>query len=387
MLDIPTIQLVRRPGIIELGWGHPNAALLPVAGLREAAAAALDRWGADALNYGADQGAGPLLAWLSERIARTEGRAPALSEIMITGGVSQALDQICTLCTQPGDIALVESPTYHLAIRILRDHPLQLIPVPADDQGLRVDALAATIADLRRAGQRPRLLYSVPTFHNPTGASLAAERRAALVELAVAEGLLIVEDDVYRELSYDAPALPSLWSLAPPDTVVRMGSFAKSLAPGVRLGWLTAGPAIAGRLIGSGLLDSGGGVNHFAALVVTAFCLSGQYDQQIERLRESYRTRRDALLEGMSRYLPPGCQWTAPGGGFFVWVRLPEALDAGELLARAEAAGVSYIPGARFHTGGGGASALRLAFSLYDPDELIDAASRLGSVIRESLFG
>jgi DNA-binding transcriptional MocR family regulator len=385
MLDIPTIQLVRRPGIIELGWGHPNAALLPVAGLREAAAAALDRWGADALNYGADQGAGPLLAWLSERIARTEGRAPALNEIMITGGVSQALDQICTLCTQPGDIALVESPTYHLAIRIMRDHPLQLIPVPADDQGLRIDALAETIAKLRRAGQRPRLLYSVPTFHNPTGASLAAERRAALVELAVAEGLLIVEDDVYRELNYDSPALASLWSLAPPDTVVRMGSFAKSLAPGVRLGWLTAGPALAGRLIGSGLLDSGGGVNHFAAMIVTAFCASGQYDQQIGQLRASYRARRDALLEGLSAHMPPGCHWTTPGGGFFVWVRLPESIDADELLPRAEAAGVSYIPGARFHTGGGGANALRLAFSLYEPGELIDAASRLGSAIREAM--
>ncbi|MEP7188878.1 MAG: aminotransferase class I/II-fold pyridoxal phosphate-dependent enzyme, partial [Roseiflexaceae bacterium] len=192
MLDLPTIQLIRRPGIIELGWGHPNAALLPVDGMRQAAADALDRWGADALNYGADQGAGPLLAWLSDRIARTESRAPAIDEIMITGGVSQALDQICTLCTQPGDIALVESPTYHLAIRILRDHPLELIAVPADEHGLRVDALAATLAELRRAGRRARLLYCVPTFHNPTGASLQAERRAALVKLAAAEQLLIV---------------------------------------------------------------------------------------------------------------------------------------------------------------------------------------------------
>jgi DNA-binding transcriptional MocR family regulator len=385
MLDLPTIQLVRRPGIFELGWGHPNAALLPVDGLREATAAALDRWGADALNYGADQGAGPLLAWLSDRIARVEGRAPSPDEIMITGGVSQALDQICTLCTQPGDIALVESPTYHLAIRILRDHPLELIPVPADQQGLQIDALASTIAELRRAGRRPRLLYSVPTFHNPTGVSLLAERRAALVALAVAEDLLVVEDDVYRELSYDGPSPPSLWSLAPPGAIIRLGSFAKSLAPGVRLGWLTAGPAIAGRLIGSGLLDSGGGVNHFTSLVVTSFCTSGQYDQQIERLRSSYRVRRDALLSGLSAHLPPGCSWTAPGGGFFVWVRLPQDLDATALLPRAEAAGISYIPGARFHSHGEGANALRLAFSLYDPDELIEAARRLGDVIRDQI--
>jgi 2-aminoadipate transaminase len=383
MLDLPTIQLIRRPGIIELGWGHPNAALLPVDGMRQAAAAALDRWGADALNYGADQGAGPLLAWLSDRIARTEGRAPARDEIMITGGVSQALDQICTLCTQPGDIALVESPTYHLAIRILRDHPLELLSIPADEHGLRIDALSETIAELRRAGRRARLLYCVPTFHNPTGVSLQAERRAALVALATTEQLLIVEDDVYRELSYDGPAPPSLWSLAAPETVVRLGSFAKSLAPGVRLGWLTAGSTIAGQLIGSGLLDSGGGVNHFTSLMVTAFCDSGQYDQQISRLRAAYRARRDALLAALAAHLPPGCTWTTPGGGFFVWVRLPERMDAATLLSRAEAAGVAYLPGASFHNGGGGSNTLRLAFSLYDPDELVEAARRLGGVIRD----
>ena len=382
MLDLPTIQLIRRPGMIELGWGHPNAALLPVDGMRQAAADALDRWGADALNYGADQGAGPLLAWLSDRIARTEGRAPTHDEIMITGGVSQALDQICTLCTQPGDIALVESPTYHLAIRILRDHPLKLLSVPADEHGLRIDALAETIAELRRAGRKARLLYCVPTFHNPTGTSLHAERRAALVELAATEQLLVIEDDVYRELSYDSAAPPSLWSMAAPDTVVRLGSFAKSLAPGVRLGWLTAGPTIAGRLIGSGLLDSGGGVNHFTALMVTAFCASGQYDQQLTRLRAAYRSRRDALLGGLAAHLPHGCTWTTPGGGFFIWVRLPEGMDAAALLPHAEAAGVAYLPGARFHTDGGGINTLRLAFSLYDPDELIEAARRLGAAIR-----
>jgi len=383
MLDLPTIQLMRRPGIIELGWGHPNAALLPVDGMRQAAAAALDRWGADALNYGADQGAGPLLAWLSDRIAHAEGRTPAPDEIMITGGVSQALDQICTLCAQPGDIALVESPTYHLAIRILRDHPLELISIPADEHGLRIDALAETMAKLRRAGRRARLLYCVPTFHNPTGTSLQSERRAALVALAAAEQLLIIEDDVYRELSYDGPAPPSLWSLAPPDTVVRLGSFAKSLAPGVRLGWLTAGPKVAGRLIGSGLLDSCGGVNHFTSLMVTAFCASGQFDQQIAQLRASYRARRDALLAGLAAYLPPSCTWTTPGGGFFVWVRLPEGMDAAALLPRAEAAGLSYLPGVRFHSAGGGINTLRLAFSLYDPDELVEAARRLGGVIRD----
>ncbi|HJZ48950.1 MAG TPA: aminotransferase class I/II-fold pyridoxal phosphate-dependent enzyme, partial [Roseiflexaceae bacterium] len=140
----------------------------------------------------------------------------------------------------------------------------------------------------------------------------------------------------------------------------------------------------AGKIIGSGLLDSGGGVNHFAALVVAAFCISGQYDEQIVRLRASYRTRRDALLAGLSAHLPAGCEWTTPAGGFFVWLRLPKGMDADALLPRAEAAGVSYIPGARFHSGTGGEDALRLAFSLYEPDELVEAARRLGAIIREA---
>jgi len=379
----PTIQMVRRPDIIELGWGHPAPELLPVGEIRRAAAVMLGHAGVEALTYGADQGAGPLLDWLRARIARAEGRAPAAAEIMITGGISDALQQLCTLWARPGDVVLVESPTYHLAVRILRDHPLELAPVAADESGLCIDALDATIAGLRRTGRRPRMLYLVPTFHNPTGVSLSPERRAALVELAAMQDLLIVEDDVYRELAYDGPAPPSLWSMAPPGVVARMGSFAKSLAPGLRLGWLTGGAALVQRLVGSGLRDSGGGTNHFAAMVVAELCASGRFEEHVAQLRAAYSTRRDALLAALAMYLPPGCRAAVPAGGFFVWVTLPDGLDAAELLPRAEAAGVSYLPGARFHLEDGrGTNALRLAFSLYGPEELAEAARRLGEAIK-----
>ena len=384
MLPLPTVQLTQRPGIIDLGWGHPNSALLPAAELRQAAADALERWGADALAYGADQGAGPLVEWLCGRIAQTDGRAPAPDEIVITGGISHGLDQLCTLATQPGDIVLVESPTYHLAVRILRDHPLELVPVPVGDQGLDVDALAATLAELRGQGRRARMLYTIPTFHNPTGSCMPADRRHALVELAVAEQLLIAEDDVYRELFYEEPPPPSLWSMAPPGAVARLGSFAKSLAPGLRLGWLSADAAMVQRTTGSGVIDSGGGINHFTAMVVAQFCLSGAFDAQVARFRAAYRERRDALLAGLAEHLPPGCTVAAPGGGFFVWVRLPDGLDAGSLLARAEEAGVAYLPGRRFHIDGRGANTLRLAFSLYAPAELAEAARRLGEALNLS---
>ncbi len=378
----PIAQMEPRPGILELGFGQPDPALLPAEGLRRAADAALARWGASALAYGAEAGPGPLLEWLEGHLAQVDGRAPAPGELLITAGISQALDQICTLCARPGDVVLAESPCYHLALRILRDHPVELLPAAADEQGLDVAALAEQLAALRRTGRTPRLLYCIPTFNNPTGASLPAERRAALVELAARERLLIVEDDVYRELAYDGAAPPSLWSIAAPGTVARLGSFAKSLAPGLRLGWLSADAALVQRFVAGGVIDSGGGLNHFTGLVVAQYALSGEYAAQVARFRTEYRARRDALLAALAEHMPPGCTWGAPAGGYFVWLRLPAGHDAAALLPRAEAAGVAYLPGARFHTDARGTHALRLAFSLYGPAELREGARRLGAAVR-----
>ncbi len=231
--------------------------------------------------------------------------------------MSQGLDLLCTLLTRSGDTILVQSPVYHLALRIFRDHGLDLAPVASDESGLRVDDLAATLDVRRIAGRTPRFLYLVPTFCNPTGISLIAQRRAEVVRLAEAHGLLILEDDVYRELWYDLPPPVPLQSLAASGTVIRLGSFSKILAPGLRLGWLIAAPEMVARYVNSGLLDSGGGVNHFTAHVAAAYLDLGLLDGHIERLRTTYRSRRDALLDGLARFMPSDCRWTAPGGGFF----------------------------------------------------------------------
>lgn len=379
--SLPNVQIIHRPGVIDLGWGHPDPALLPVDGLRLAATEALDRYGAEALAYGSERGPGPLLRWLIGYLWSREGRAPAADEIIVTGGISHALDQICTLLTQPDDIVLVEQPTYHLAVRILREHPLQLIPVASDDDGLQPEAVAETIAMVRRDGRTPRFLYTVPTFNNPTGTSLAAERRRALVDLAVAEGLLLVEDDAYRELFYDGPAPPSLWSLAPRGTVVRLGSFSKVVAPGLRLGFLTADATIIERFRGGGLLDSGGGINHFSANTAVAFCEAGRFEVQGALLRATYRARRDVLAAALTAYLPEDVRWTRPAGGFFFWLDLPARFGTNDLLARAVAGGVGYAPGSRFYVGEGGAQSARLAFGLYAEEQLVEAARRLGVVL------
>ena len=383
ILDSPqTTQLQLRPGIIELNWGQPDPELLPKEAVSSAAAAVLARVGGDALSYGAAAGAGPLLAWLRAHIARTEQPAVTADEIAITAGNSDAIDQVCTLFTQAGDVVLVESPSYHLALRIMRDHPLRLVPVATDEHGLQVELLAQTVRDLQRAGSNVRMLYTVPTFHNPTGVSLSAERRLALVQLAQQAGFFIVEDDVYRELHYDAPAPPALWTLAPRGTVLRLGSFAKSLAPGLRLGWINGSAQQVRRLVDGGLRDSGGGVNHLTAMVAGELCTTGGFELYVQRFRNAYRERRNALLAALSEQMPAGCSWLMPAGGFFVWVTLPAGLDATALLPHAEAAGMAFIPGANFHLDGRGSNTLRLAFSLYPPQELVHAAQRLGKAVR-----
>ncbi len=341
------------------------------------------RYGAHALGYGYATGPGPLVDWLRHCIAQREGRMPDADETAITSGISHALDQLVTLCTQPGDVVLVESPTYHLAVRILRDRPLKLIAIPGGPGGPDPAALSELIASLKRQGERPSLLYSVPTFNNPTGLCWSDDVRRAVVALAEHERILIVEDDAYRELSYDGEAPPSLWHIAPSGVVARLGSFSKSLAPGMRVGWITAGRDLIARIRTCGVMDSGGGPNQLAAMTVAAYCEDGAFEPQVARFREAYRARRDALMSALAAHLPAGWQARMPAGGFFVWVRLPAGMSSEALLPVAEAAGMSFVPGRRFFCDSrNGDDALRLAFTLYSPAQLETAAVRLAQAMR-----
>lgn len=380
MRPLRDTQHYLRPGIIELSWGHPDPALFPADDLARAATLALARDDRAALCYGADQGPASLIEQLCAWLGRHEARPPRADQVFIAGGLSQGLDLLCTLYTVPGDPILVESPTYHLALRVFRDHRLELIPVAGDEDGLRPDALADALARLKRLGRRPRFLYLVPNFCNPTGATLSLERRRTVVALARAADILILEDDVYRHLWYDAPPPPPLSDLAP-DQVIRLGSFSKLLAPGLRVGWLIAPAEVVRRCARSGLLDSGGGISHFAAHVVAAFMALGLFDAHVEKLRAAYRARRDLFCAALQHHLPASCAWQAPGGGFFVWVRLPEGVDSADLLPRAEAFGVSYVPGARFYVDGRSSEYVRLAFTLLTNEELLEGARRLAAVI------
>jgi 2-aminoadipate transaminase len=382
---LPDVQYELRPGVIEFRSGHPDLGLLPAQGLLEATRVVVEREPHEALSYGAEQGPGCLIRQLQAWLAREEGVAPPAERLMITGGSSQGLDMCCMILTRPGDVALVQSPTYHLALRVLRDHQLDLVPVASDGEGVRLDALEKTLLDCQANGRPAKLLYLVSTFNNPSGVSLSTERREELAVLAQRFGITVIEDDVYHQLWYDSPPPPSVYDLAPEACVVRLGSFSKILAPGLRLGWMSAPPEIVERCKKSGVLDSGGGLGHFTAHVVAAFMELGLLDQHIETLRATYRDRLSGLIQGLEKHLPESCSWLNPGGGFFLWLRLPPVLKSSEVLPVAEGSGVSYIPGPLFYADGGGEPYCRLNFTMWPLSDIAEGTRRLGRVLHDSL--
>lgn len=379
----PVIQFVHRPGILDLGWGHPRPELLPVRQWARAAEEAARTFGWQALTYGNASGPGPLVDWLTGHLCRLEDGGTTAGQIFVTGGASHALSLIAAVLAEPGDAVLVDSPTYHLAFPILADRGVELVRAPADSDGVDPAALAVTLRSLRAAGRRVPLMYLVPTFGNPTGRSLPDDRRAAIVRLAQREGLTLVEDDTYRELGYEDPAPVSLWRLAGGAGVVRLGSFAKTVAPGVRLGWINAAPEVVRRLATIGYVHSGGGVNHAAALTMAAFAAGGGYERHVAAVRQSYRGQRDALVRALGEHLP-ALRIPAPRGGWFIWLSLPEGARAGRLLPIAERHGTSFVAGEHFHVDGrGGAGHVRLSFSLLPAEDLARAAGRLAAALAE----
>jgi DNA-binding transcriptional MocR family regulator len=370
------------PGVIDLAWGHPDPTLLPVQELRAAAERAMDRYGPQILAYGNPAGPPPLVEFICERLDQTDGRAPSPAEVVITSGASQGLDLAAAFLLDPGDTVLVDVPTYHLAMRILRDHPVQVVEVPSDAGGILVDDLSRVVTQLRQRQQRPRLLYSIPTFHNPTGRVMPDERRAELLAFAAQEELLIAEDDTYRELSYDGPSPASLWASDTSSSVIRLGSFAKSVAPGLRVGYITADAGVVARMVAGGLLDSGGGTTHFAATVLAEYAAAGDYATQVDRFRAAYRTQRDRLLQSLAEHMPETVSWSVPAGGYFVWVQLPTGMSGEKLLPVASASGMEFLPAHVFFLDPNEApDALRLAFSMHPPDVLAEAGARLASAI------
>src|SRR5215216_1926089 len=312
-----TIQNKVPPDVIDLGLGDPSLSLLPLAIIHEAAQARLAQKDNSFLQYGAEQGEGHFRLALANFLIQGYGFEVKPESIFVTNGISNALDLICTLFTKAGDTIFVEEPTYFLALRIFADHHLKIISIDTDANGLIIESLEEKLTELQ-----PKFLYLIPTFHNPTGATMSQERRNGLVELAKEHDFMIVADEVYHLLSYasEARKLPkSFAAYSDLENVISLGSFSKILAPGLRLGWLQAGPEKIKRFNTCGLLDSSGGLNPFTSAIVREVIESGGLDNNINKLINIYRSRlhvmNSALQEGL-----PDIEYIVPHGGYFFWL-------------------------------------------------------------------
>lgn len=382
---LPSLLISIPEGVLDLGWGHPSPDLHPTEALQIASERVLSQQSAVPLQYGAVQGFGPLLEALADFLSSQDsyGNLPVdPTSLFLTAGASQGIDLATTILAQAGDTVFVEEPTYYLIGRIFLDHGLKVVGVPTDRDGLDVDALELMLRD----GHRPRLLYVIPAYQNPTGATLAPGRRQRLIQLAKRYGFAILADEVYQLLHYGPPPPPPLATMDDTDDgcVVSLGSFSKILAPGLRLGWVHASPNLIQRFVGSGVAASGGGLSHFAAAIAQATLELGLLQENIANLRRTYTARRDAVSRILSTDLADQVDFDQPDGGYFFWLTLRDGADADALMPIAQNAGVSYRPGTAFSSGGLLRDRLRISFSLYDIGDLAEALSRLGQAIRSA---
>jgi 2-aminoadipate transaminase len=370
------------PDAIYFGSGTPSREVMPLARLQEAGRIAWEEVLATpgALDYGDAAGYPPLRELIARRMAAL-GIETSADSIILTNGSQQGIDYLCRLMLDPGDTIVVEGPTYLGALQVFDAHEVNYITAPMDDQGLDIDALVAL---LDASPVTPKLIYTIPTFQNPTGITMPLARRERLVALARERGILILEDDPYGELWVDEAPPPPLRALD--DQVAYLGTFSKTVAPGVRIGWIVAPPRFMEMLtIQKEVAD----IHGDRVMMRTIHrAVDGFLDDHLPVARALYRTRRDAMISGLERFMPAGTSWSYPGGGFFVWVTLPEGLNAVELLPVAAGSGVAYLAGEWFYPGYVWPSAsrnLRLNFSTLEEVRIEEGLRRLGAVLNEAL--
>lgn len=363
-------------GTVNFGVGQPSDDLLPVGLLREAADAFLASARPRQLNYGELQGDAGFREALGEFLSGEYHAPVSPASLFVTAGNSQAIDFVCSVFTRPGDTVLVEEPSYFLAFRIFEDHGLEIVPVPLDGDGLDLDALEATLAKTR-----PALLYTIPSYSNPGGQSMSDSRRARLAALSREHGFVVAADEVYQMLWFDQPPPPAMATRIEEGSVLSLGSFSKILAPGLRLGWIQAGEALMGRILDSGVVNSGGSFNHFTSLVVREALESGRQATFLGQLRPEYAARAEAMEQALQAHLAGRARWQRPHGGYFFWLEFEPGFDAAAVRERAAAFEVGFQPGINFSPRGTLRNCIRLSFAHYREDEIRDGVARLARLL------
>jgi len=370
-----------RPEVVSLAGGMPFVSALPQELMLNAVARTVRDHGAVALQYGSGQGSPRLREQILDVMA-LEGIRAGVDDVVVTTGSQHALELVSKLFLDPGDVVIAEGPSYVTALVVFRSFQAEVTHVEMDQLGLIPQSLRDTIARLREQGRRIKFLYTIPSFQNPMGVTLTWERRMEVLEIARENDILVVEDNPYGLLYFDQ-APPQAMRSVDEDGVIYLGTFSKTLAPGLRVGWAVAPHAIREKLI----LANEAAVlspSSFSQMTVSEYLSTADWKGQIATFRDVYRERRDAMLGALHEQLPT-LRWTVPTGGFYIWLTLPDYLDSKAMLPRAVKELVAYTPGTAFYTDGGGRNAMRLSFCYPTPDFIREGIRRLAIVINSEL--
>jgi 2-aminoadipate transaminase len=371
-----------RPEVVSLAGGMPNLTALPMNEISKVFADVILEQGQVALQYGSGQGH-PVLREQITEIMALEGVAAHPDDVIVTTGSQQALDLISRIFIDPGDVVLAEAPSYVGALGTFRQYQAQIVHIAMDDDGLIPDSVRQAINSLRVSGKKIKFLYTVPNFHNPAGVTLSLARRREIIELAREHNILIIEDNPYGLLGFDEEPYRAMRA-DDQENVIYLGSFSKTFAPGLRVGWAAAPHAVREKMVmasESTILCP----SNFAQLAISRYLATEPWLDQIKNFRELYRERRDAMLEALDQHFPASAIWTKPRGGFYVWATLPDGIDTKAMLPRAITARVAYVPGTAFYADGFGSWSMRLSYCYPTPERIQEGIRRLASVIDDEM--
>jgi DNA-binding transcriptional MocR family regulator len=371
-----------RPDIVSLAGGMPNLSALPMDMMAEVVRDLVSTNGTEALQYGSGQGH-PLLREQICEVMALEGIRANPDDVIVTTGSQQALDLISRIFIDPGDVVLVEAPSYVGALGTFSQYQAAPVHVETDDDGMVPAALVEAIKSVRAAGRKIKFLYLIPNYQNPTGVMLSADRRTQILEICAHEEIFIVEDNPYGLLGFDRPS-PNAMRAQDSENVIYLGSFSKTIASGLRVGWALVPQSIKDKIViasESSILCP----SNFTQLTISSYLKDQPWRDQIASFVDLYRVRRDAMLESLEAHFPKEATWTRPGGGFYVWVTLPPEIDTKAMVPKAIVAKVAYVPGSAFYADGFGSWQMRLSYCHPTPERIREGVKALGAVVKQEL--
>ncbi len=371
-----------RPEVVSLAGGMPFVQALDMEMMAETVSKLLIERGAVALQYGSGQGDVVLREQILDVMAEVKVTAHP-DDIIVTTGSQMALDLVTRVFCNPGDVVLVEAPSYVGALGVFRAYECDVVHVPMDEEGLNPIALSEAIARVRAEGKTVKMIYTIPSFHNPAGITQPQVRRAEILAIAKSAGILLLEDDPYGLLGFEGEPPAAIRSLDE-EGVIYLGSFSKTIASGLRVGWAVAPHGVREKLV----LAAESAVlcpSNYSQLTISQYLATQPWREQIKVYQSLYQARRDALLDSLHHLMPAGTTWTTPAGGFYSWVTLPEGLDAKAMLPRAVSQLVAYVPGTGFYVNGDGHQNMRLSYCYPDPERIREGVRRLAAVVEGEL--